>query len=438
MKTVRFKTLSFALLLSIVIVAACKKEEDIVGLNVLPGNNSLDTKYDTITVVAYSQLDDSITTNRFDANLLGSIYDRTFGITTASFYTQVRLPSDNVTFGNEAVADSLVFSLAYSGVYLDSKDPVNLTIYEVLQKMYADSSYYSYQKLPVKKFPIANMTFIPNTRDSITVDGVKYPPHLRIKITDQTFINKIIDSTNSTNLTNNDNFSNFVKGFYFSCGTNYRGGSIIYFNLESTTTKLTLYYHNRTNDDSLKYDFVINSKTARYNHFEHYNYNNSESNFHRQVIEKDTIKGQDLLYLQATAGVKIKLYFPHLLDLVKDHKVAVNEASLLLTQSDFVTNNIPPAITGVFKLDSNGNMLALTGDMALGNNYYGGYYNNKTYRFRITNYIQRILDRKEIQRGLAVIVDKRRTSANNVILFGTKSSYGNKRLRLVLKYTVIQ
>jgi hypothetical protein len=137
------------------------------------------------------------------------------------------------------------------------------------------------------------------------------------------------------------------------------------------------------------------------------------------------------------AGVKIKLYFPHLMDLVKNKKIAINEASLIFTQNELVTDNTAPAIIGVFKLNEKNDMLALAADMALGNNYYGGYYNNKTYKFRITNYIQSILNGKEIQRGLAVIVDKRRTSANNVVLNGTETG-GNKRLRLALKYTIIQ
>lgn len=439
MKTVHLKTLSFIFLIIVVFLSSCKKEEDLIGLDVQPEDNRLSSNYtDTVTVIAYSQWDDSITTNRFDANLLGSIYNPVFGITTASFYTQVRLPGDNVTFGASPVADSLVFSLAYKGVYGDSTDPVHLTIYEVLKKMYVDSSYYSYQKLPVDQSPLAETTFTPDTKDSITVDGVKYPPHLRIKITNQSFINKIIAASGTSQLSDNDNFSNFIKGFYFSCGMNLKGGSIIYFNLESTLTKLTMYYHNSINNDSLKYDFVINEKTARYNHFEHYNYNYSSSDFRKQLIEKDTAKGKDLLYLQATAGVKIKLYFPHLMDLVKNKKIAVNEASLLISQNDYATDNIAPAIIGVFKLDEKRNMLALTADMALGNNYFGGYYTNKTYKFRITNYIQSILNGKEIQRGLAMIVDKRRTSANNVVLNGTGAGYGSKRLRLALKYTVIQ
>lgn len=441
LKTTILRSFTLLLLIFSFIVSGCKKEEDLVGLDVQPEGNRLNSSFtDTITVIAFTQWDDSITTNRFDGNLLGSIYDPYFGITTASFYTQVRLSSDDVRFGNDTdpgIADSLVFSLAYKGIYGDSLSECNFSVFEVTEKMYPDSAYYSYQKLSVSGTPLARISFVPNVKDSIEIDSVKYPPLLRIKINDQSFINRIIAASGQMELSDNDNFTNFIKGFYFTSNMKYKGGSIVYFNLESSLTKLTLYYHTASKD-SQTYSFVINDKTARYNHFEHYNYYHASQDLKKQIIQKDTTGGLNKLFLQAMAGLKVKIYFPFLSDLNANSKIAVNEAALLMYKSDDATDNLPPSITGVFKLGENGEMLTLAADAALGNNYYGGYYTNGSYKFRITNYIQSILDGKETQRGLALIVDKRRTTGNCIILNGTGAGFGTKRMRLAVKYTVIQ
>ncbi len=100
---------------------SCQKEPDLIGLDLLPIEDNLNIDYtDTSTVVAYTLREDSLRTDELALNLLGSMSDPVFGTTTASIYTQYRLSKNNVTFGENAVADSMILTLTYKGVYGDS------------------------------------------------------------------------------------------------------------------------------------------------------------------------------------------------------------------------------------------------------------------------------------------------------------------------------
>ena len=74
---------------------------------------------DTFSVVGFSQLEDSLQTSNLNSGnwLLGSFNDPVFGISASTMYTQFRLPSSNVDFGDGATIDSVVMYLSYAGAY---------------------------------------------------------------------------------------------------------------------------------------------------------------------------------------------------------------------------------------------------------------------------------------------------------------------------------
>lgn len=389
---------------------------------------------DTAFIVSYSEIEDSVRSDETPSNLLGSFKDPVFGTSSAGFYTQVRLSSNDVNFGTSPVFDSLILSLAYNGYYGDSTVPQKVIIYELGEDIYRDSNYYSNRSFKFNKPELANYTFFPKPSDSVNVDGEMQAPQLRINL-NQTLADKLLHNASPDNLANNYNFLTFFKGLYLKTSIAAGNGSILYFDPLSAISKLTLYYHNST--DTTSYNFVINENCARINTFNHSDYSDANAALISQAINNDTSLGQTRLYIQAMAGVRTKLQLPNLKNYFDNGKIAINSASLVITldESDLTINDFtPPARLGLVKLDENG-ALYFVSDYNLGSSYFGGYYNEskKEYRFNIAKHVQEILNGDIIDYGLVLLPDKRQMTANRVVLNGPESF--NNKLRLELIYT---
>jgi hypothetical protein len=389
---------SFPLLLFILLIqlASCKKDPYTIGYSLLPPTDTLAIlTNDTCTLIAYSELQDSIRSDRTKTSILGSFIDPVFGKTTASFCTQVRLSSEGVDFGTDPVLDSVVLMLRYSSVYGDSTALQNVTVYEVDEDLAIDTAYYSTRKVKHYSTPLADMTFKPNLTDSIKVGDVKLLPHLRINLSKMTnyFGNKILYAP-STTLKTNTSFLKFIKGLYIETSPVSYGGSLISFNMSSDITKLVVYFHNYdstgTLKDSLNYDFLINTSSARYNYFDHNQYLDATPEFREQVISKDTALGKNKLYVQGLGGVRIKVRLPYLNNFSK--KMALNSAKLILKNFETDTTLAPPPQLTLMQVDSAGKVHQVV-DQSEGSAYFGGTYSASThsYQFRLTRHIQQVI-----------------------------------------------
>ncbi len=451
---------TFIFLLLVISFIACSKEPDSIGLDLQPTGNKLSVIYtDTCTVWAYTVIDDSLRSDNYSPNLLGSIVDPIFGVTTASIFTQFRLSNNNVSFGTAPKFDSLVLTLPYTGIYNNSQQRISsqhLKVFEVSENMALDSAYYSNQLLSYFKFDkvIADLTFIPNAKDSITVAGVKYPALLRVKFTSY-FGNKILHAS-AANLIDNTSFNNYIKGLFIRTEplspSMLDKGSIMYFNLLSAYTNLILYYKgtsNVTDTTQLQYNFLIDTYCGKYNYFDHNGYTNASSGFKNQLgigVTKDTTLGKQNVYLQAMGGTKVKMKLPFINKLLKDktgkaQKVTVNEAVLVFQNAEANDYFTPPTDITMLRKLADGSTVLLP-DIMEGSTFFDGVYNPSTreYRLRITRYLQQILNSYSsdpsnfIDYGLYLLVDNRRTTANSVMLKGTD----NKGIKLELKYNIIK
>ena len=112
------KYIVVVVLLGLLSFSSCSKDSG-VGSNVLPANDLLGAyACDTSTVLSSIKLKDSIITNSTSLFLLGSYNDPVFGMTKASFYTQVLFPGLSVSyiFGSGCVLDSIVLVLPYNTI----------------------------------------------------------------------------------------------------------------------------------------------------------------------------------------------------------------------------------------------------------------------------------------------------------------------------------
>jgi hypothetical protein len=424
------------IILSAVFLFSCNKEPDLIGLNLLPEGDRLGANFmDTTTIVAYSVYEDSVLTSGMTYGVIGSIYDPVFGKTTASLYTQIRMTTNAPTFGSNPVVDSVVLVMPYYGLFGDSTAMQTFRVYELSGSMDVDSKYYSNN--PGIAFDpgslLAEQTFLPRVNDSIVIDtNTKIIPQLRLRFK-PLFASKILNAT-PADLADNDKFIEYFKGIVIKVDPeNTSGnGSLVSFNLTSTTSRLKMYYHNAS--DTTVYDFGM-AASARFNKYEHYGYTEASPDFKVQ-LNGDTAQGRQQLFIQAFGGVKVKLRFPYLKKWAADQKIAINDAQLVMSNADLASKFDAPTQLTLRGIISDTTQSILV-DENEGIAYFDGLYNDsKGYRFRISRYIQQLLIPATEDKGLYLFVPGASYYGNRLILNGTASAAG--KMKLAITYTKIK
>ena len=424
------------------IVFACQKDPSEIGLNIQPPNSVIDAYFtDSITITGHSELVDSIRTSNTSISLLGSYYDPIFGTTTANLYTQFLISSTGVDFGKNPVLDSLVVYFNYSGFYGDVITQQTIRVYELSDSdsLSLDSSYYSNQSKSHYEILLAEKTFQPKPYDSVEIDGKNYAPFLRFNISNLTeeLGYKLLNDTSKYR--DYETFLKFFHGLYFEAEQVSTSGSIMYFDLLTTFSEMILYYQN-DDDTALGYFFPINEYCARFHNLNHYDYENASQEFKEQVLNGDTLLGKSSLYLQSLGGVKTKINLPFI-DAWKNsgNLYGINEAILILNNQEASKENYePPTNLVILKILEDGTYSFLPGYFN-GTEYFGGDYDsiNNQYRFRITKYIQDLINTDELNNGLYISVSGGSIKANRIKVSGYDSTLTD-RIKLNVKYTIFQ
>jgi len=428
--TSRFIQAAAGILLLSSFFLSCKKDPQTLGYDLVE-NNPLEVVFcDTVTVVAYSEVEDSVRTDETTYGLLGSLYDPVFGKTSAAIFTQISLSSTNPDFGTNPLCDSLVFSLQYTGYYGDTTTVQTIRLYEITESIFLDSAYYSSHMVAYDATELASYTFAPHPNDSVLIDTTYYEPHLRFTMP-PALGNKIL-SAPSTALDSISSFKEYFKGLAIlpdDVATGPGMGSLLYFNFYANISRINLYYHN-DEKDSLSYRIALNATSnARFAHFDHFGYQHADDLFRQQILEGDTALGNSLLYLQSTSGVKTRIEFPYLMNLVGDNNIAINEAQLIVYNQDPESAYPPPQELALY--GTNDSTLFYLPDQSEDADYFDGNYNEPRYRFRISRYIQEVLLGDQDNIGLYLFTTGASTNASRVILYGTGASGNRMELRLI-------
>jgi hypothetical protein len=424
------------IILSAVFLFSCNKEPDLIGLDLLPEGDRLGANFmDTTTIVAYSVYEDSVLTSGMTYGVIGSIYDPVFGKTTASLYSQIRMTTNAPTFGSNPVVDSVVLVLPYYGIFGDTTALQTFKVYELSGSLVADKNYYSNNAGIDTLSMLAEKTFLPRVNDSVLVDTVtntKVIPQLRLRF-NPLFASRILNAT-AADLADNDKFVEYFKGIVITVDEeNTPGkGSLVSFNLTSTTSRLKMYYHNAS--DTTVYDFGM-AASARFNKYEHYGYTEASPDFKTQ-LNGDTAQGRQQLFIQAFGGVKVKLRFPYLKKWAADQKIAINDAQLIMSNADLTSKFDAPTQLTLRGIISDTTQSILV-DENEGIAYFDGLYNDsKGYRFRVSRYIQQFLIPATEDKGLYLFVPGASYYGNRLILNGTASASG--KMKLAITYTKIK
>lgn len=431
------------MVLLLLAISSCKKLPQEIGDSLQPNSSYIRVAFSGDQhIKSQVQRIDSLSTNSATLMLVGDLNDPHFGNSNLSFYTQMGLTSNGVSWGENAVADSVVLQLVYAGYYGDTLSQQTYKLYEVLESMDADSTtYYSNVSLEYDNNELASYTFSPRPRTRSNIDDDSLTTSvLRIPV-DVALGQRFIDNEESAFGSNNA-FMNYFKGLYLKSEQNTTTGSICYFNLLNTRSYMRVYYHNA--HDTSFYDFNVSDKYAYFNHFEH-DYTTAQA----PITFNDTTYNP-YLYVQSTAGVRSNIVFPNLAQWAKDMNtnVLINEAKLVLSGANGMINGVsndtamflqPVQIVAV-KAKADGSYGILP-DQLVGTNYFGGYYDPKTDKiwFRIAEYVQDlILAGPEAENyGLYIYTYSGAFNARRWIFHGPDSQDTTNRIKLEVIYSQI-
>ena len=412
-------------------------EPNNIGLEVQPQDDLINVaSTDTVTILSYVTTVDSLPISTNSGNLpialmVGSLADNVFGLSNAKSYTQLRLSSSGFTYGNNAILDSVVLSLAYGNYYGDTTDIQTIRILRLEDDLMEDTVYYT-NHVFTEGMSMGVLTTNFNPTDSIVINGDTLAPHLRIKLEDWVG-DELIDFSRTVDRTNDELLAVF-KGICITTddAMGMNDGSIFSFNPTSALTKLTVYYHTLP-DSTFEYEYVVDGNTIRTNVFEH-DYTNTPIN----AQFTDSTLGQQVTYVQAMSGVKTKLSFPYLSELNKLGNIAINQAELIIPVQSGTFDDLEPN-NGIILLaaDSLGEEKSII-DLFDTQIAYGGFYDadKEEYKINFTRHVQRMLTGKEGNFGMFLVANNAVLTANRVVLDGADPN-ALSRIKLKLKYSIL-
>jgi len=424
----------FLLPLLLLFTQGCKKDITSIGLNLR--DDLLNAAFsDSISLSAYSILEDTLNTTNLVSNYLGFLKDDIFGTTTTGLYTQFLPSSNSVNFGSNPQLDSVVLTLKYSGgFYGDTLNPFTIKVYELTEKIEDSKTYHQTDEISYKT---QNLTFTdfnlyPKPTTKVPADSL-LTSHIRIRLTDK-FGKNFLDNPKMMN--SSDVFKNFFKGLYISAEPLLNKGSLVNFDLNSAISGIQLYYKQDT--VARRFTLVTNNQNiVRFSHYKH-DYTLGENNFKQQVLNNETDLGKNILYVQSMGGIKTKITFPYI-KAFKDKRMVINKAELVISIFDTdLTLFPPPARLFLTGINSSGvNVRIPDEDIFASAAYFGGTYDaaKKEYRFRVTRYIQDIILRNNFEPSIYLVVNGAAANAYRLILNGTAPQDLSKRLRLEIYYT---
>ena len=428
-----------------VVSFSCKKTTEHIGDGLLPDSDHFGIAFtDTIDIVCHSELIDTMTTKGMSSVLLGSMVDPVMGSTNASIYTQLHISSANQWFGTDPQLDSIVLQLAISGYYGDTSTLQTLHVYALTDTLSTVSEYYQFSEVAYNPVDLANSyQFRPHPRTTFHVVGgdTLSQAIIRVRLDDSFGIQLI--RADSSNYSSPSAFKNYLPGLKICCEDLSQGGAITYLNpTNNDATQLQIYYHENPQAESrMRFNFYITSEDAYFNQYTH-DYNLGSPEFVQQVVQGDTLLGQQKLYLQAMSGVRTVVNFPnltHWMDTLEHAHIVINEAKLIFPGAENVDSSFltPPSTLALLNILDNGST-SLLNDYYEGSSYYGGAYSShdNSVFFRIGEHMQSVMMGGQSTKGIYVSILGAAYNAQRWVINGPEFA-GDDRLRCEIKYSIV-
>jgi hypothetical protein len=398
------------LFLLICLFSACKKNWNELGSQLIATENITVLSFDSLKIKASIHKEDSLSSLNTSSYFLGSFTDADFGSTDASIYTEFRMPSSDVVFGENAQADSIVLSFQIEGFYGDTSSALNISVKEMLEEITSSTTDSSGQDSSIVIYTDQDFLIDNTTIGSLSYTAASSGATLvNINLTNE-FAQSFLDAE-TLNFEDNTAFQSFFKGLYISCDQFTSQGMLLELDLLDVSSKLTLYYQN-SESDSLSYDFQINSNADKMTRWSH---DYSTTNIPNLIGEEDL----EQAYVQGSVGYRTYLTLPSL-ESLKDSNYVIHKAELTIpyfyNENDSVFSI--PSKLGLAAVNSQGGLEILSEDQNIqGSSYFDGNSNilDQTYTFNIARYAHKVIEQGYTNR-LAIYVPSSVISPERVLL----------------------
>lgn len=424
-----------------VLLLNCKKDENFIGTE-LQNEDINVLKIDDFSIETYTTLADSLRSDEISVSTLGSYNDIIMGKTNSSFFTQLRIPVDNVNFSGAGpitniILDSVVLSLEYQDHY-GNLDAQTFEVYQINEEMEIDSSYYngkSFTNMGVNLVQAGTGTQTINPNSTINIDGDTLPAQLRLKL-DNSFGQSIINESGNSTLSNNESFAQFLNGIEVKVNNPSQAtgeGAIFLFDLLSINSKVTLYYRDTVLKDTTSFELLINTYASRVNL-------NTHEYTGTQVAAQiaDSTLGQNEVYIQGLHGVKTEVNLTDILRL-KDSGIIINKAVLTMPV-DYTSGSAYEPNSQLLIIRNEDDNKYLLPDQTMfagtaGLTNVGGQWNedDSQYEFVITRYINNILNGNFENNNLTLETVSSMVTPDRAVLYGHNSVI--KKPKLTITYT---
>jgi hypothetical protein len=426
--------LSACFVLTLSVLPGCKKTSSPYGTEVLDVEDLLAAGgKDTFQLKTYSVLEDTLATDNQTFATLGAYHDPKLGIVNASFYTQFTI-SGAINMNPSPVVDSVVLSLNYGGYY-GKLDPQKFEVYELDEALDVTAEYKRNTTKNTTGSDLVDPAFAtqtPNTSAKIVLanDTTPLNPQLRLRL-DNSFGQQFLDDMAAGNsaFSSSSSFlsSNYFKGLKInvSDASPAKGkGAVLYFKLDNSQTKLTIYYKlpgDSASAPSRQVPLIINGSCADFNHMEI-----NHTGYHIADVLANPLNGQTQFYTQSFDNRGV-IEFPTVNNI--NNKSVINNALLYIPvayqNGDFY---YPSLILEIgYKTDSGKITTFRT----------ASYDNNqKAFVVDLRDYVQDIVSGKAENRGVYLSQSSIyfNCTAERIVFNGPSSPY-KTRPKLVVKYT---
>ncbi len=366
------------------IVMSCEEDPATFGKGLLP-QSDFDSivAIDTMGIDIYTLFTDSATSMQPTVSYLGNVLNPYFGLTGSDFVTQLWIAAEWP--GDGFSIDSVKFKFEITDIMGDMFLSI-LNIYELAEKLSADSTYLVSSDVPVKDL-LASVAIPPMPEDTDTVLYLDLPISVGEYLLRDTSILYLRSDT--------VDWRDFFYGLYFEYPqvSDYH---MLELNMVSSSLSDATYsgaailvYYTNASGSSRTYSFTINPRCLLYNRFLH-DYEQADPDKKIQYINepiKDT-----LAYVQSMEGVYSKLVIPGLEYLRSlPYDIAVNKARIYLpvyfNETDYTEDMVPDNI--YVRYDSAGMKYLLT-DYLIDPEFLDGAYDQleNLYEVNIADFVQ--------------------------------------------------
>lgn len=429
----------------VVLFSSCKKinEPTDLGDELLPAIDNVNTFDTTLNVLASYRAFPQFDTTAYNDNLaLGQIFDPVFGSTKADLYfnlSSAKYGSSPFINKTNVIIDSVVLSLAYTGVYGDSTSAINVAVSEIAQDNdFNDTTFYRFENSgftttgPV----LGSKLFSPsNFKDSVTIarkgDTTKVANVLRIHL-DNSLGSRLsqFDTAGNGGYKNDSLFRTLFRGLAVKTTNASAPGALAYFNLTSAGSVLYVYYKSKNTDGSDTTGtatFVHNSYISTATNKNYGVANSIVRTSGGEYLTNLNVASPQQLYIQSSpTGSYVSINVPGLTNF--PNKV-IHRAELIAYRLPSVEDNYftPPSRLLLDHKGASDTIHIFDKDVQFDANgtvsfslFGGTLRSDNSYRYNITRYVQGIVTKKEPNDSLRLYASLRNKLYSST--FGTRVS----------------